>query len=343
MGRPVVTEHGPATDCVYVTAGWGIHDDRWLAGLQAVGFSPRAISLGREAADAVALRAAVESAASGERPVLAGPLHSVTRTLVGIDAPLVGLSWGYDVDELVGTDAGWLADLDGLIVDSAANRALAVGQGLSDERITFLPWGIDLDRFPADGPTLAPSDLDLPDDAQLLVSLRAHEPIYRVGDIIDAFVAVAADQPQSALVVGHSGSLTESFRSTVRDAGLDARVRFIGTVPEGDLAPLLRAATAYVTASVADGTSVTLLQAMACGAPVVASDTAGNLGWINADDTGLLFPVGDVAALATCLAHACSDDLSEFTDRARDKVERDGDWPANLPRLRRAMDDAAQA
>jgi glycosyltransferase involved in cell wall biosynthesis len=120
-------------------------------------------------------------------------------------------------------------------------------------------------------------------------------------------------------------------------------VHYLGLVAESALAPLLRGATAYVTASQSDGTSVTLLQAMACGAPVIASATSGNLGWIAADETGLLFPVGDVSALTTCLRRVCATDLSALAMNARSKVDREADWNANLPRLRKALDDAAHA
>jgi glycosyltransferase involved in cell wall biosynthesis len=338
-----VTDPGHGTDCVYATADWGIHDDRWLAALQAVGYRPRAVSLGRDVDDVTALRVAVTTAADGGLPVLAGPLHSVTRHLLGLPIALVGLSWGYDVDVLASQDAAWLAQLDGLIVDSSANAEFAKRQGLAAERISFLPWGIDLAGFPMDGPRTTPRDLDLPDDAKLLVSLRAHEPMYRVGDAVDAFIAMAAESPRASLVLGNAGTLTYGFAARVEEAGLQARVRFIGLVPEQELAPLLRAATAYVTTSQSDGTSVTLLQAMACGAPVIASATPGNLGWIAEDETGLLFPVGDVAGLTSCLKRACSTDLSALATHARSRVERDADWNANLPLLRQALVHAAHA
>ena len=253
MGRPVVTP-APSHDCVYVTSGWGIHDDRWMNALRSVGFTPIAISLDEAARGAADLRSDVEAATRGTLPVLAGPLHSVTRQLVGVTAPVIGLSWGYDFDELANAgDISWLSGLDGLVVDSWANSTAAIEYGVAESRITFLPWGIDLDQFPTGGPQIDPEDLDLPNDAKLLVSLRAHESLYRVGDIIDAFIRVSNAVPEAALVIGHEGALTDSFRATVRESGLGTRVRFIGMLPEPDLAPLLRGATAYITASQADG------------------------------------------------------------------------------------------
>ena len=115
-------------------------------------------------------------------------------------------------------------------------------------------------------------------------------------------------------------------------------MRFIGTVPELELVPLMGRAACYVTASEVDGTSVTLLQAMACGTPVVASDTPGNLGWVEDGVTGFTFPTGDVQALASVLERILSSGSGNVTSRARVAVEANADWHANLDRLRLAME-----
>ena len=335
-------------DCVYATAGWGIHDERWVTALLEVGLTPHVVSLGRDAADALELRQVVEAAAHGGLPVLAGPLHSVTAHLVGLPIRLVGLSWGYDLSDLAATDAdlSWLAGLDGLIVDSHANQAIAERAGLAPERITFLPWGVDLATFAFHGPWIDAFHLGVPPHAHLVLSLRAHEPIYRVGDIVEAFARVPRraglheDFPDAYLIIGHSGSLTGELRQQVRDLGIAARTRFLGSVPEHDLVPLLGRAACYVTASEVDGTSVTLLQAMACGTPVIASDTPGNLGWIADGDTGFTFPTGDVDALARLIDEVNHQYPTEVVERARGLVEREADWHANLPRLQQAMERA---
>lgn len=332
-------------DCVYATAGWGIHDERWVAGLLEVGLTPHVISLGRDVPDALELRQAVLDAAAGGQPVLAGPLHTVTRPLADLPIRLVGLSWGYDLHDLAagGADLAWLADLTGLIVDSHANHAIAEQAGLPAERITFLPWGVDLPEFPFHAPWIDAFELGVPPHAHLVLSLRAHEPIYRVGDVIEAFARVPRrhglheDFPDAYLIIGHSGSLTDQLKQRVAELGIAPRTRFLGSVPEHDLVPLLGRAACYVTASEVDGTSVTLLQAMACGTPVIASTTPGNLGWVEDGVTGFTFATGDIDALATLMDRTNHDYPTETVQRARALVEREADWHANLPRLRAAL------
>lgn len=348
MTHDCVDRTSSAHDCVYATAGWGIHDERWVAALLEVGFTPHVVSLGRDVPDALELRQAVTDAAAGGLPVLAGPLHTVARPLADLPIRLVGLSWGYDLHDLAeqGADLAWLAGLSGLIVDSASNREIAEGAGLAGDRITFLPWGVDLAQFPFHAPWIDAFQLGVPPHAHLVLSLRAHEEIYRVGDIVEAFARVPRrpglheDFPDPYLIIGHSGSLTEQLKERVRELGIASRTRFIGSVPEHDLVPLLGRAACYVTASEVDGTSVTLLQAMACGTPVIASTTPGNLGWVEDGVTGFTFETGDIDALAVLMDRVNHHYPIAVVERARGLVEREADWHSNLPRLRAALDGA---
>lgn len=330
------------TEVVYVTGAWGVHDARWMAALHSLGFQPMALSLDRDASgDPVALRTLVEAQSGPARPILAGPLSSVTSHLVGLPGRLVGLSWGYDLHDLdaAGDDLSWLTQLNGLIVDSEATAAIATAHGLKADRVTMLPWGVDLDVFTPDGPRLDRAAFGLPEKGRLVLSLRAHEPIYRVGDVIDGFVSVASELPDAVLVVGHDGSLTATLRDQAAALGVADRVHFIGHVDESVLPALLRASSCYVTAAQVDGTSVTLLQAMACGVPVVASDSAGNQGWVAPGRTGYLFGIGDTTALGQAIKTVLGEDTTALTTAALTGVQARANWTSNLPHLAVALRD----
>lgn len=338
-------------DCVYATRGWGIHDERWVAALLEVGRSPYVVSWRVPDDDALDFRESVIAAADGRLPVLAGPLDTVAPVLVGSGVPVVGLSWGYDLTRAAeaGEDLSWLTGLSGLILDSAWNHRIAVAAGVDERAITYLPWGVDLDQFVFHGPWIDAFELGVPPHAPLVVSLRAHEPLYRVEDIIRAFAAVPRrldvheDFPDPYLIIGHEGSLTERLRGLSRDLGIHDRVRFIGRVEEPDLVPLLGRAACYVTASEVDGTSVTLLQAMACGTPVIASATPGNLDWVRDGDTGYTFPTGDVEGLTEILVGVTARYPIAVVERARHEVQERADWHANLGRLAETLRRAEAA
>jgi glycosyltransferase involved in cell wall biosynthesis len=325
----------PDFDCVYVSATWGIHDERWTQALRDLGHRPHAVVLGRDAEPAT-LAGVVGELVGTDIPVLAGPLTTVTRMLVEQlpGARIIGLSWGFDLHELLRAgDLHWLAAASGLVIDSTATRDIAIGAGVDPAAIAFIPWGIDLAQFTAEGPGIDRAALGIGLDDRLVLSLRAHEELYRVGDIIDGFADVVVGEPDLLLVVGHSGSLTASLRARAAALGIADRVRFIGTIAEASLAPWLRSAEVYVSASEVDGTSVTLLQAMACATPVVVSDTPGNLGWVEDGVTGSTFTTGSIAGLSSALMSSLVSRTEASVKAARDEVLREADWQRNISRL----------
>lgn len=322
-------DRGP---CTYVTDGWGVHDERWTQALVDLGFTVAAISLTRDGVDISAINARL---AQGTGPVLAGPLDSVTAG-IRTGRPVIGLSWGFDLVGMRarGDDITWLATVSGLIVDSPETRAIARGAGLSDERIRTIPWGIDLDTCEGVEADFTPERLGLRGNPRIIVTLRAHEPRYRNIDVITAFENLKFDD--CALVLANTGSLTEELKQRAQTSKVAERIRFVGSLPEHDIPSLLRSADVYVTASEVDGTSVTLLQAMACGVPVVASDTPGNRAWVIPGESGWLFRTADSEDLSATLRDVLTADPGDTRARveaARALVRRDADWRANRVRL----------
>jgi glycosyltransferase involved in cell wall biosynthesis len=280
----------------------------------------------------------VEEATLSSTPVLAGPLTTITRNLVGIDAYLVGLSWGFDLFELEEEKTlSWLTEIDGLIVDSHATQIIAENAGVDPTRITMLPWGVDLDQFTPDGPKADVTNFGIPADAQVILSARAHEPLYRVGDVINGFSSIANQLPQAHLLITHQGSLTPELEQLATDLGISAKVHLIGKVAEADLPSIMRASSCYVSATSVDGTSVTLLQAMACGVPVVVSDCPGNLGWVTDNVTGRTFPVACQHLLGESILQSLKFPEPESVIAARSKVHSQANWQENVVRLRSAL------
>lgn len=322
-----------STDCVYVTAGWGVHDERWITALRRLGHDPATISLTRDMSET---HLTERLAVTGSGPVLAGPLDRVTGRVMHAVAPdrrVVGLSWGFDLPMLARQgELRWLQALDGLILDSKANIRLARSSGVSPTRICFLPWGVDLGSFNPDGEVTAPPSLGLPVGQQMVLSLRAHEKQYRVEDIIYAWHRIADAHEDATLVIGNHGSRSPQLKDLAQVLGLGSRIIFIGLLTELELAPLLRGATCYLSSSEMDGTSVTLLQAMACKTPVLVSDTPGNRGWVNSR-TGYLFPVGDIPSLTAALDSVLSRVDGELVAAAHDLVTREANWALNIVRL----------
>lgn len=321
--------------CTYVTRGWGVHDERWTAALRDNGFTVTDISLER---DNLSIEDVSNRLTDATDPVLAGPLD-ITQGLIAIPAPLFGLSWGFDLVQAHDRNEtiDWITELSGLIVDSTNTRSIALSTGLETSRIHTIPWGVDLATFSPEGARNDVTKFGVPEGKRIILSLRALEPLYRVEDIIMAFAQIANRIQDTHLVIGNNGSLRTQLEALVTSLQLESRVSFIGSLPEESLPGHLLAADVYVTASEVDGSSVTLLQAMACGTPVVASNTPGNSEWITPGITGLLFQVTSPGDLSTSLEKVLTDtrpeSASQLVSSAREIVEQRADWARNTKQL----------
>jgi glycosyltransferase involved in cell wall biosynthesis len=123
------------------------------------------------------------------------------------------------------------------------------------------------------------------------------------------------------------------------------RVHFPGQVSEAELPNYYRAADLYVSASHSDGTSISLLEALACGCPVLVSDIPGNREWVENGLQGWWFIEGDVKAMEEKLIHACKhrQQLAHMSSEARRLAEARGDWRINSQQLYWAYEIALDA
>jgi glycosyltransferase involved in cell wall biosynthesis len=269
-----------------------------------------------------------------------------------------------------------------LVGDCHTIRQLAVSYGMPAERIVTFPWGIDLGHFTpsveAGTLTVAVAGIDDPgrpavariphpgdssgdgeqtSDARpfTLLSTRGWEPIYGVDIIARAFVQAARERPELRLLMLGNGSQASLLRRTLmpaignndvsRSSEAPDRVLFPGQIGYADLPRLYRSADLYVSASHSDGTSISLLEAMACGCPVLVSDIPGNREWVQESGSqanGWLFPDGDAGALAHGILRAVEERqrLPEMGRAARRLAEQRADWRVNFPRLFEAYDIA---
>ena len=107
---------------------------------------------------------------------------------------------------------------------------------------------------------------------------------------------------------------------------LEDNIYFLGNI--SDILPILQATTIFVRPSLTEGMSLAILEAMACGLPVVASDIEGNAEIIDNGKTGCLVPPTDSKALAETIEFLLSNPkiASEIGKNARKKTEKFYDW-----------------
>ncbi len=280
--------------------------------------------------------------------IQAGPIQRVAF-LVALSGfrPLVSVSWGYDLLYEAQRNTFWrwmtrftLKRSTLMLGDCDTIRQIAISFGMPDERIITFPWGVDLGHF---SPRLTSAATPAQDTFTLL-STRAWEPIYGVEIIARAFAIVAREQPTLRLIMLSHGSLAAQLRQIFTQAGVEERVFFPGQISYKDLPRYYQSADLYLSASHSDGSSISLLEAMACGVPVLVSDIPGNREWVQPGVQGWLFPDGDAQALAQAILHAVEmrQHLGEMGQAGRALVEQRADWHKNFPGLLRAYERALE-
>lgn len=162
--------------------------------------------------------------------------------------------------------------------------------------------------------------LDIPDDDVVFASVAAFRPEKGHKLLLDAFAQV---REKAWLILAGDGSLRSSMEAYAGNAGLSHRVRFLGSIP--DTRPLIAASNATVLASTAVETfSMAMLESMAMEVPMIAPRIGGLPEAIINDETGLLFPIGNVTAMADCLRSVAErpQSAARMGRLARDKIIR---------------------
>lgn len=274
----------------------------------------------------------------------AGPLQEVAFPvqLAAGSRPFVSMSWGSDLMLEAQRDGLW-ADVAGYVLSRSTHfiadcrSVLQVAQGLGYlGPSTVFPWGIDVENFQPEG-ARQPLALSGP----VILSSRNWQPVYDVQTLAQAFCTM---QGTPSLVLVGSGSEEAALRALLAPLTATGRVAWPGQVPNDQLPAWYRAADVYVSTSRTDGSSVSLLEAMGCGLPVVVSDIPANREWVNHGENGLLFPVGDVEALAARL-----EDVLSLSPEARAMMGRVGrryvveraDWAVSQGQLGLVYETAA--
>jgi len=223
-----------------------------------------------------------------------------------------------------------LVTTDAEVLSEAALRA-----GAPRERILKIFFGIDETIFhtglredrPAGGKPAAIT----------IVSTRNLYDIYNLDLLIDASPVISEGIDARFIVCG-GGPLRERLEDKASRLGMKERFTFTGRLDPSSIAALLRKADVYVSTSRSDSTSVSLLEAMACGASPVVTDIPANREWIEDGVNGRLFPADSPEKLARAvLAAADPGSMERFAKINAGIIKEKGLWKPNMGRIERAF------
>lgn len=246
-----------------------------------------------------------------------------TRNLAALEAQVP--AWLAGVSVRIHGEHGWdVGDMQGLnrknrvvrrVYRPFVHRYVALsahiaeylqqGVGVPTDRITRICNGVDVARFcPAAGGRQALQGSPFNDPGLFIFGTVGRlTPVKDQAGLLQAFALMLEKRPElgerARLIIAGDGPLRDSLAAEVRRLGLSEHVWLAGE--RRDVPEVMRAMDVFVLPSLAEGISNTILEAMASGLPVVATDVGGNGELVDPEQTGTLVPSSDAQALAEAM------------------------------------------
>ncbi len=225
---------------------------------------------------------------------------------------------------------------DGIVCQSQQFKQELAEAGVRADRITILTNGIELERFHAHDKSEARRRLGLPQAAPLVLTVGRLSPSKGHAHLLKAAAAIRERVADAVFVLVGDGDLRAELESQAAALGLDGAVMFAGSQKQSEIPLWLSAADVFALPSLLDGSPNILLEAMACGLPIVATTVGGIPEMITDGHDGLLIAPGSSEALARKLTDLLEDPVHRklLSDNAGETVRTQyGTWQAQTARL----------
>ncbi len=277
--------------------------------------------------------------------VHAGPIQSAGYLTALADFhPMLLVSWGSDLLMDSERNSEWkqatefaLRRADAFFCECNPVRDKANSfRVFPDSQVVQFPWGVKHGVFSPVGP-LPPSDrFTRRAGTTTFIYTRSYDPLYGTDVLLDGFLRARSANPWLRLLLLGNGSQDQSIRSFVQAHDLNDAVSLLGPQPTEELPMWFRAADAYISCAKSDGTSISMLEAMATGLPVVVTDIPSNREWVAEPENGWLAPAGSSEGVADRIlqvANLTSQERKTISERNQRVVAERADWDKNFPRL----------
>jgi glycosyltransferase involved in cell wall biosynthesis len=196
--------------------------------------------------------------------------------------------------------------VDCFICASDAIRAMLVADGIPAHKVVTVHEGIDLGKIAAAPAANLHEELWLPHNAPIVGNVAALVPHKGQRHLIEAAAIVVKAIPDARFVLAGEGELRPALEKQIKDHHLEKHVFLAGFRP--DVLSVHKAFDVFVMSSVTEGLGTSLLDAMACGKPIVATAAGGMPEVVQDGKTGLLVPPRDHQAMADAIVTLLADE-----------------------------------
>jgi len=223
-----------------------------------------------------------------------------------------------------------IRNADVITVVSKHMRKILIKMGIK-KRIVVYPLGIDTSQF---NTNILEMDIIRKKfkNKKIVISIRRLEPIYDLEFLIQSFSSVIRAYPNTVLLILGSGSQKNDLEKMRDRLGLDKDIFFLGEIPHEDIPSYLASADIYVSTSLSDGVSISLLEAMGCGLIPIVRNIPGNLETIKDGENGFIFE-NNLNSLSDKLIYCIKnyDEIRESIIKLNlERIESDFNWEINM-------------
>jgi glycosyltransferase involved in cell wall biosynthesis len=189
------------------------------------------------------------------------------------------------------------ADLITCDADHMKEAMIKLGIDLSKIKIIY--FGVDTKKFnPGSKDENLIKKLKI-QNSSIVISLRSLNPIYNLETLIKAIPLVLKEIPETKFIIAGQGSEEEKLKNLAKNLKALENIKFVGWISNEELPRYLRVADIYISTSLSDaGIASSTAEAMACGLPVVITDTGENGKWVEDGENGYLIPIKNPGTLA---------------------------------------------
>jgi len=198
-----------------------------------------------------------------------------------------------------------MLDADAVITVSGELRDRAIAQGVPAEKVTAILNGCDTSIFAPGDRGVARQKVGVDPQSELIVYAGNLLVAKGLGELLEAFVQLAPSRPQLRLALIGQGPFGESLSRRAAAAGMVNRVTLPGRSDAAGIAQWMRAADVFCLPSYSEGCPNVVVEALACGRPLVAT-RVGGIPELVREVSGILIEPRDTAALRAALDAALS-------------------------------------
>ena len=251
------------------------------------------------------------------------------------NAKKVCISWTSDIIKAKIENNSLPRDLfDLLIIDSEFAEKLWLNAGLTQSKVFKIPYGIDLIQ----------SQPLYPKNRSQIISTRNWEKSYNQETILRALNLIKENLFYETVNFAGGGNTLSKLRLDFRQLEVEKKIYYMGKLDNSEILNILPNYRLYISASSSDGVSVSMLEAMASGTPVLVANIESNKEWITHGENGFLFETFSPKDLSVKIIEILENkyNLDNISKSAYKTVAQRADWNLNTLGLLEALKSTLQ-